>query len=139
MRALVVTTTMRLPTLALVLVTCCPMGFAQAPSEREIMRLVGSCLVEYAPANWQTFIVTIDETAPPENGRKVIQFEHKVVVGKPDNPPQDHRPCLPLFVPGKLNELRATLPKRSRGWDRATLVIQRDGRYDIKYKYPGDN
>ncbi|MEA3194386.1 MAG: hypothetical protein QOD26_2719 [Betaproteobacteria bacterium] len=103
------------------------------------MRLIGSCLIEYAPASWQTFIVNIDETAPLENGRKIIQFEHKVIVGKPDSPPQEHRPCLPLYIPGKLNELRATLPEKSRGWDRATLVVHRDGRYDIRYKYPGDN
>ena len=45
--------------------------------------------------------------------------------------------CLPLFVPGKLNELRSTLPVESRGWVKATLTIQRSGSFKLDYKQPG--
>lgn len=121
----------------------CALASASLPSlaaqdQREIMQLIGSCLIEYAPDDWQTFIVTVDESKPPENGRKVIEFEHKVVVGEVSNPPQDLRPCLPTYVPGKLNELRETLPRDSRGWVKAVLTVQRSGKFDVKYTQPDE-
>lgn len=106
--------------------------------EREIMQLIGSCLIEYAPDDWQTFVVTVDESKPSEDGKKVIEFEHKVIVGTAGNQPQDLRPCLPTYIPGKLNELRAALPADSRGWVKAVLTVQRSGKFDIKYTQPGD-
>lgn len=109
---------------------------AQASDERHILNVISSCLIEYAPDDWETLIVTVEESIGSD-GKKQVEFDHQVVVGNPGNPPKPLKSCLPLFVPGKLNELRSTLPVESRGWVKATLTIQRSGSFELDYKQPG--
>jgi hypothetical protein len=114
-------------------------GSAQAQrhfTNEEIVGLIGSCMAENAPDDWQSFIFKLDQGEPVAGKRPAPVVEHKVVVGAAGNPPQDLKPCRPDYVPKAVNTFRENQDEKAKRWTGIVLTIKRDGSFSVTYNYP---
>jgi hypothetical protein len=91
---------------------------------------------ETAPKDWRELVFTLDqESADPENPGKVVA-SHKAAA-KADKAPHEIKPCRrPDWVSKAVQTFRELQDEKERGWTGITLVVERDGRYTINYRYP---
>ena len=130
---------MKMVAAALALLALAAGGAANAQvrfTDSEIVGLIGKCLQENAPENWQTVIFTLD-VVPAAAGKKAsLTVSHKVVVGSENNPPQNVKPCRPDYAAKAVETFRENQDEKSRGWTGVTVTLQRDRRYSIAFRYP---
>lgn len=116
-----------------------PGGPAQAQmrfTNEEIVSLIGKCMAENAPENWQTFIFRLEQGPSAGGKRPAPVIEHKVVVGAAGSPPQDLKPCRPDYAPKAVNTFRENQDEKAKRWTGIVLTIQRDGKFSVTFNYP---
>jgi len=130
---------MKMVATALALLALAAGGAANAQvrfTDAEIVGLIGKCLQENAPENWQTVIFTLDQ-APAAAGKKgSTTVSYKMVVGSENSPPQDVKPCRPDYATKAVETFRENQDEKSRGWTGVTVTLHRDRRYSIAFRYP---
>jgi hypothetical protein len=105
-------------------------------SNEEIVGLIGRCMVENAPDDWQTFIFRLEQ-GPAEAGKQKPAFvEHKVIAASAGKTPQDLTPCRPDYVPKAVNTFRENQDEKAKRWTGIVLTIQRDGSFSVTFNYP---
>jgi len=105
-------------------------------SNEEIVSLIGQCMAENAPEDWQTFIFKLEQAPPVAGKRSPPVIEHKVIAGTAGNPPQDLKPCRPDYVPKAVNTFRENQDEKARRWTGIVVTIQRNGGFSVTYNYP---
>ena len=105
-------------------------------TNEEIVSLIGSCMAENAPDDWQTLIFRL-EPGPAEAGKKKPDaVEHKVIAGSPGSAPQDLKPCRADYVPKAVNTFRENQDAKARRWTGIVVTIRRDASFSITFNYP---
>ena len=123
--------------LALLALGLCGAANAQMRfTDAEIVGLIGNCLQENAPKNWQTVIFTLDEVPAAVGKKASTAVSHKVVVGNENNPPQDVKPCRPDYATKAVNTFRENQDEKAASWTGVTVTFHRDRRYIIAFRYP---
>ena len=105
-------------------------------ADAEIVSLIGKCLNENAPENWQTLIFKLDRLPAVASGQPSVATEHQVIVGAEGSPPQELKPCRPDYVEKAVETFRESQEEKARGWTGVTITLNRDGRYSINFRYP---
>jgi len=105
-------------------------------SNEEIVGLIGRCMAEHAPDDWQTFIFKLEQGPPAAGKRKPAAVEHKVIAGSAGSAPRDLKPCRPDYVPKAVNTFRENQDEKAKRWTGIVVTIQRDGSFSITYNYP---
>jgi hypothetical protein len=130
---------MKMLTAVCVLLVLAAGGAANAQvrfTDAEIVGLIGKCLLENAPENWQTVIFTLDQVPAAAGKKASATSSHKVVVGTEGGPQQDVKPCRPDYAAKAVETFRENQDQKSRGWTGVTVTLQRDRRYSIAFRYP---
>ena len=105
-------------------------------SNEEIVGLIGRCMAENAPDDWQTFIFKLEQGPDGAGKKKPALVEHKVIVGDAGSAPQDLKPCRPDYVPKAVNTFRENQDAKARRWTGIVVTIKRDGGFSVTYNYP---
>jgi len=105
-------------------------------TNEEIVELIGRCMAENAPDDWQTFIFKLEEAPPGAGKDKAPIIEHKVTTGAAGSAPQDLKPCRPDYVPKAVNTFRENQDEKARRWTGIAITIKRDGNFSVTYSYP---
>ena len=105
-------------------------------TNEEIVDLIGRCMAENAPDDWQTFIFKLEEAPPGAGKEKAPIIEHKVTTGAAGSVPQDLKPCRPDYVPKAVNTFRENQDEKDRRWTGIAITIKRDGNFSVTYSYP---
>ena len=105
-------------------------------TNEEIVSLIGQCMAENAPEDWQALIFKMGQGPAVAGKLPAPVVEHKVVVGAAGNPPQDLKPCRPDYVPKAVNTFRENQDEKSRRWTGVVLTIQRNGGFGLTFNYP---
>jgi len=130
---------MKMMAMTFALLTLAAGGAANAQvrfTDAEIVGLIGKCLQENAPENWQTVIFTLDQVPAAAGNKASTAVSHKVVVGSENSPPQDVKPCRPDYAAKAVETFRENQDEKSRDWTGVTVTLQRDRRYSIAFRYP---
>ena len=105
-------------------------------SNEEIVSLIGRCMAENAPDDWQTFIFKLEQGPDGAGKKKTPVVEHKVITGTAGSAPQDLKPCRPDYVPKAVNTFRENQDEKAKRWTGIVITIQRDGSFSVTYNYP---
>lgn len=105
-------------------------------TNEEIVSLIGECMAENAPDDWQTFIFKLEQGPSAAGKRPAPVVEHKVIAGVAGNPPQDLKPCRPDYVPKAVNTFRENQDEKAKRWTGIVVTIQRNGSFSVTYNYP---
>ena len=114
-------------------------GAAQAQrhfTNEEIVGLIGQCMAENAPDDWQSFIFKLQQAAPGAGKDRTPIIEHKVITASAGSAPQDLKPCRPDYVPKAVNTFRENQDEKARRWTGVAITIRRDGTFSVTYDYP---
>jgi hypothetical protein len=122
--------------IALVIAVASSSVFAEPKSPQEMMNLLGSCLIENAPEDWQIVSVNYKRLGEDKSGLKKINVSHKVVVGTVESVPQTLEPCRPLIPAQLIEMLSKTLPEDSQQWIEVTISIDNKGKVKTNYIQP---
>ena len=108
---------------------------AQEASRNETAAVQGmlECLMQGLPEDWQRAEVTIELPKPLAQTGDV---QYVVVRSGAEDRPEPFTPCDVRKPPRTLLDTRKTQAPARRGWTRAQLVLQRDGKFGITYDYP---
>ena|SRR5579859_2668398 len=109
--------------------------WAQDASEKETAAVQSmlECLVQGLPEDWQRAEMTVELAKP---GADTGDVEYMVVRSGAQDKPEAFTPCDVRKPPRTLLDIRKTQAAARRGWTRAQLVLQRDGKFGINYEYP---
>ena len=105
-------------------------------TDAEIVGMIGKCLTEHAPKNWQTVIFTLDEVPAAEGKKASNATTHKAIVGAENNPPQNLKPCRPDYAAKAVNTFRENQDEKASKWTGVTVTFHRDRRYSLEFRYP---
>lgn len=105
-------------------------------TDSEIVGLIGKCLTENAPENWQSVIFTLDEVPAAAGKKASTAVSHKVVVGSENSPPQDVKPCRPDYASKAVNTFRENQDAKGASWTGVTVTFNRDRRFSVVFRYP---
>ena len=124
---------------AMVLAALCAPSHGQMQiriTQESLIKKIVECMNESAPKDWRELVFTLDqESADPENPGKVVA-SHKAA-GKADKALREIPPCRrPDWVSKAVQTFRELQDEKERSWTGITLVVQRDGRFTINYRYP---
>ena len=114
-------------------------GAAQAQrhfSNEEIVGLIGRCLAENAPDDWQSLSFKMKQTAPGAGKENSPIAEHTVITASAGSVPQDLKPCRPDYVPKAVNTFRENQDQKAKRWTGIEITIRRDGTFSVTYDYP---
>ncbi|HEY6821070.1 MAG TPA: hypothetical protein VI321_03560 [Burkholderiales bacterium] len=108
---------------------------AQDASEKETAAVQSmlECLVQGLPEDWQRAEMTVELAKPLADTGDV---EYMVVRSGAQDKPEAFTPCDVRKPPRTLLDIRKSQAPARRGWTRAQLVLQRDGKFGINYEYP---
>lgn len=125
MRALLIAVTLALPALA----------YAQTASEKETAAVQSmlECLVQGLPEDWRRAEMMVELAKP---GADTGDVEYTVVRSGAQDKPEAFTPCDVRKPPRTLLDARKSQAPARRGWTRARLVLQSDGKFEINYEYP---
>ncbi len=119
--------------LVLIFVVIGAIGPVWADSEKEIVQVLASCLVENAPENWDELSVHYSRDGMNEKGLNQVSVKHSVSAGG-----VAHRlePCRPLIPTMLVEKLSKNLPQNSQQWKAADIKIFKTGRFSIEWVQP---
>jgi hypothetical protein len=111
--------------------------FAQGASisETNAVARIAECLAEGPPPDWQQLYMVIELSEPGAETGAVRYLARRA--SAPDEPVA-YTPCDTRKPAKILIESRKQQPPERKGWTSARLVIHSDGKFDLKYDYPGD-
>ncbi|MDI9854782.1 hypothetical protein [Comamonas sp. 17RB] len=112
------------------------MGFtspAWADTEKDIVQVLASCLVENAPDNWDELSVHYSRNGKNDKGLNQVSVTHRVSAGGVTNRLEPCRPLIPAMLVEKLS---ATLPENSQQWKAVDIKIFKTGRFSIEWVQP---
>ena len=105
-------------------------------TNEEIVGLIGQCMAENAPDDWQTLMFRLEQAPRGAGKENAPIIEHKVITGTAGSAPQDLKPCRPDFVPKAVNTFRENQDEKARRWTGIVITIRRDGAFSVTYDYP---
>lgn len=108
-------------------------GPVWADSEKEIVQILASCLVENAPENWDELSVHYARDGINKNGLKQVSVKHKVSVGGVTSRLEPCRPLIPTML---VEKLRKNLPENSQHWKAVDIKILKTGQFSIDWLQP---
>jgi len=108
---------------------------AQNASDRETAAVQSmlECLMQGLPEDWQRAEMTVELAKP---GADTGDVEYRVVRSGAEDKPEAFTPCDVRKPQRTLLDTRKNQAPARRGWTRAQLVLQRDGKFGINYEYP---
>jgi len=108
---------------------------AQEASKKETAAVQSmlACLIQGLPEDWQRAEVTVELAKP---GAATGDVAYLVSRTGAEDKPEPFTPCDVRKPPRTLLDARKTQAPGRRGWTRAQLVLQRDGKFGITYEYP---
>src|SRR2546423_13683267 len=109
-------------------------ALAQAASAAETgaVQSIVECLGQGLPAGFKRAEMFVELGSP---GAKTGDVQYILARGEPEQL-ESFTPC-DLKKPARLLlELRERLAPRRRGWTKAHLVVQPDGKFSLNYEYP---
>ena len=108
---------------------------AQEASKRETaaVQSIVQCLMQGLPEDWQRAEMTVELAKPAAQTGDVVYLVTRT--GAEDKP-EPFTPCDVRKPPRTLLDARKSQAPARRGWTRAQLVLQRDGKFSINYEYP---
>jgi hypothetical protein len=92
---------------------------------------IAQCLAVGLPAEWKRLQMVIELPRPMSETGGVLYL-----VTMPDDRVQPFQPCDPGLPPRRLIATRDAQPEKEQGWTKATLTMQPDASFDLKYEYP---
>jgi len=109
-------------------------ALAQAASAAETgaVQSIVECLGPGLPAEFKRAEMIVELAKP---GDRTGDVQYVLVRGEPEQL-QSFTPCDVKKPARLLLELRERLPVKRRGWNKAHLVVQPDGKFSLNYEYP---
>jgi hypothetical protein len=92
---------------------------------------IAECLAVGLPSEWKRLQMVIELPRPMSDTGGVLYL-----VTLPDDRIQPFQPCDPGLPPRRLISTRDAQPEKEQGWTKATLTMQPDASFDLKYEYP---
>lgn len=103
---------------------------APTPIDSKLIENIFACLSPGLPQDWKkTWIVVTGPSAKPS-----AKFYFTNTPG--DDQGEELVPCSAQALTQSITSLNDKLPADRRGWNKATLVIESDGEYELSYDYP---
>lgn len=111
---------------------------AQEASKQDtrVVQSIVECLVQGLPEDWVRAEMTVELATP---GAQTGDVEYTVVRRGAEEHRESFTPCDLRKPPRTLLDARKSQPPAKRGWTRAQLVLQRDGKFGLNYQYPKKN
>ncbi len=109
---------------------------AQQASEQETEALgkIAQCLAAGLPGDWAQAEMTVDlKKADAQEGEARYLVRRKLSGGQYE----PFRPCDYKAPARAMTDLRKIQPPERAGWTSARLVMFPDGKFEVKYDYPG--
>lgn len=104
-----------------------------SPREQKAVAEIVKCLTKELPGQWQRILMIVDLPAP---GAKTGDVQYLVAPTGSGGELVPFMPC-DLKQPARiLLDLRQNMPAARRGWTRARLSLDREGRFTLNYDYP---
>jgi hypothetical protein len=109
---------------------------AQQLSEQQtnIVESIAQCLLVGLPEDWQRAEMTV---VLPQTGAAGGEVTYRVSRA-PEGRPVPFRPCDDQKPAQALVDMRRLQTPELAAWSSARLVIHREGKFDLKYDYPGE-
>jgi hypothetical protein len=128
--------TRTLPACALITMLCAPAHAQIEYDQEEVIARIAECMKETAPPDWKRLIFTLDQQFSSRDRPGKSTASHKAIAGNDDSP-RDIKPCRrPDWVSKAVQTFRETQDEKARLWTGITVMLERDGRYTINYRYP---
>ena len=123
------------PVLAALALAAPGMLCAQEASKKEAaaVQSIVECLIPGLPEDWQRAEMTVEL---PKPGAQTGDVAYLVVRSGAEDKPEPFTPCDVRKPPRTLLDARKAQAAARRGWTRAQLVLQRDGKFGVTYEYP---
>ncbi len=107
----------------------------QQADEREMQLLgtIAQCLIAGLPGDWARAQMIVELEAPGTPGG-VVSYRFSRTLSRDTFEP--FTPCDESKPPATLAEVRGLQSPERGGWKTARFVVNRDGKFDLKYEYP---
>jgi hypothetical protein len=101
-----------------------PAAPAEKPrSHEEVVQDIANCILGALPADWKLAQIEVREIGRTERQRDFEAFSATFV------------PCDPREPALNVYKLNAALEPAKRNWTRATLVLSKEGKFELQYDY----
>ena len=111
----------------------CALAQEASKHETQVVQSVVECLAAGLPEDW-TRAEMIVELAKP--GASTGDVQYLVARKDSEDKLEPFTPCDFRKPARTLLETRKTQPRAKRGWTKASLVLQLDGKFALNYEYP---
>jgi hypothetical protein len=110
-------------------------AFAQDASEAEtaVLTDIAKCLLAGLPQDWRQAEMTIELPSPAAETGEVKYLMRRALAGGEF---ESFLPCDAQQPARALVDMRKIQPPARAAWTSARFVLQRDGKFDLKYEYP---
>ena len=105
---------------------------APVPIDMKVIESIFTCLAPGLPQDWKRAWVEITDQGGGKE--KVSKFRYTIL--RNDDEGEALVPCNAQELTRRIIGLNDKLPPDRRGWNRALLVIESDGEYEMSYEYP---
>ena len=105
---------------------------APVPIDMKVIESIFTCLAPGLPQDWKRAWVEITDQGGGKE--KVSRFRYTIL--RNDEEGEALVPCNAQELTRRIIGLNDKLPPDRRGWNRALLVIESDGEYEMSYEYP---
>ena len=98
-----------------------------------MLQSIADCMLAGLPRGWTTAQVQVTELGADGKNREFeAKYFHTVAGGKP----VAYIPCDPREPAMNVYRLNGALDADKRNWNRATLTLSSEGKFELKYDYP---
>jgi hypothetical protein len=101
--------------------------------ETELLGAIAKCLIQGLPGDWQRAQMIVELEAPGAAGGEVSYLFSRTLSRDQLEP---FTPCDERQPAATLAELRTLQTPERSAWKTARFVLNRDGKFDLKYDYP---
>jgi hypothetical protein len=112
--------------------TAAPAAPQKIQSAEEVVQDIANCVLGALPANWKLAQIEVRELSRVDNKREFEAFyTYQDTAGKAAKfvPCDLREPALNLY------KLNGALEPEKRNWKRATLVLSKEGKFEVQYDY----
>jgi len=110
-----------------------PAAQTEAGSDENVLQNIASCMLVGLPQGWRTAQVQVIQLFFDGKRR---EFEAKYFYSLADGKPVAYIPCDAREPAVNVYKLNGALELDKRDWNRATLTLMSDGKFDLTYDYP---
>ena len=98
----------------------------------EVVQDIANCVLGALPANWKLAQIEVRELSRVDNKREFeALYTYQDITGKAAK----FVPCDPREPALNVYKLNGALEPEKRNWKRATLVLSKEGKFEVQYDY----